>query len=223
VRVLPTVDEGGPGRSKCDDAAISGREKTMASPVEEVEESCGCDSMLDIWITSVGDPCGIAPHPADEPGYVWQVAIYECSGRVLSWCGREYAYLYAPCGHLRVRVPPGRYIIRAAVAMHPDAKTGLPAGNDWTDTAVAVVGCGQCQCVFLYSPTPHWCGLGFLWALRSAIEAGIVGKETGGAAVEAIERVLDELPRTPFEETAAESLLKQRARVYEAAGKKHGK
>jgi hypothetical protein len=191
----------------------------MASQVEAVEESCGCDSTLDIWITSVGDPCGIAPHPADEPGYVWQVAIYECSGQLLRWCGREYAYLDAPCGHLRVRVPPGRYIIRAAVAMHPDAK-GQPAGNDWTDTAVAVVGCGQCECVFLYSPTGHWCGIGFLWALRSAIERGVVGKETGGAAVEAIERVLEELPTTAFEENAAESLLKTRERAHAAAGGK---
>src|SRR5919201_6688619 len=147
----------------------------MAAAVEEHrDESC---SVLDIWITSVGDPCGIAPHPADEPGYVWQVAIWECSGRLLRWCGREYAYLYAPCGHLKVEVPPGRYIIRAAVAMHPGAEG--PAGNDWTDTAVAVVGCCQHVCVFLYSPTPHWCGFGFLWALRSMLERDAIRKETG--------------------------------------------
>lgn len=190
----------------------------MAEQVEAAQEPCGCDAVLDIWITGVGDPCGIAEHPADEPGYVWQVAIWECSGRLLRWCGKEYAYLPAPCGHLKVTVPPGRYIIRAAVAMHPGAQ-GAPAGNDWTDTAVVVACCGQCQCVFLYSPTGHWCGIGFWWALQSAVERGLIGEEAGRAAVEAIERVLGELPASEFEQRVEESLLETRKRVQAKAGR----
>jgi hypothetical protein len=157
-------------------------------------------SKLDVWITSQGDPCKISERD-EHDNTPWVVAIWHCDGELLNWCGKQYYNLVANCGHLEVSLPPGTYVIRAAdgMAIQPN---GQISGNHWSDHAVVTVCCNENNCVTLYAPSAHSCGIGFLAALERMIVAKRIPADIGNPAVSALKKVMEKIPMTNFETKA---------------------
>jgi len=161
-------------------------------------------STLQIWITSEGSPCTISERDEND-NLPWQVAIMHCDGRVLTWCGRRYVGIPAPCGHVEVQVPPGCYIIRAGEGMRVDKKGGL-IGNHMSDHAVVTACCDESVCVTLFAPTIHNCVRGVVVALGGAIEANLIPAETARPALTALKALNDKLPASAFD-TASQAVM----------------
>jgi hypothetical protein len=159
---------------------------------------------IDVWITTEGDPCHVRELGVDYPE-PWVVAIWDCCGRVLTWCGRRYFGLQTKCGHLEIEVPPGCYVLRAAEAMWWD--TNGVRGNYWTDHAVVQVSCGQEVCVTLVAPSTHNCGWGWLHVLEGLRGVQAVPGDLLDAAIRANRAVVERLPRSDFEYATEESML----------------
>jgi hypothetical protein len=104
-------------------------------------------------------------HGCKVDSRTWYVTIYDCDGRVFEWCGRRYAVLPAPCGHLEVALPPGCYTL-VAVWSFATTPGGVIYGNHFTDHGVVHVCCDQTACVTLFTPAAHRCGVLFDVALR---------------------------------------------------------
>jgi hypothetical protein len=162
---------------------------------------------IQVWITGEGDPCGVSQRPPDpgDPAQ-WVVAVWECTGKLLNWCGREYFNIRTECGHVEIEVPPGRYVIRAADAqwLGPDGVHG----NHWTDHGVVTVGCDEKACVTLFAPSAHHCGEGFGRALETLVERGVVDAELARPVLEGIRQVIGQLRPGPFERRAEGAMLK---------------
>ena len=159
---------------------------------------------IEVWISVEGDPCRISEIGVDYP-HPWVVAVWDCCGRVLKWCGRDYFNLLTSCGHLDIEVPPGCYVLRAAEAM------GLSSngvyGNYWTDHAVVTVGCGEEACVRLVAPSAHNCGWGWTHVLGGLRALGVVPAELVDEAIRANRAVVERLPRSDFEYATEEAML----------------
>ena len=160
---------------------------------------------IDIWVTTAGDPCRISEVGVDSPG-PWVVAIWDCCGRLLTWCGKRYVGLPTKCGHIEVEVPPGTYVIRAAEGMNVQAD-GSVTGNYWTDHAVAYVCCGEETCVTLVAPSTHQCGFGWLYAVEALMKAGKIDRGLAENALQAGHALLAQLPQSAFERATRETLL----------------
>jgi len=117
---------------------------------------------INVWITEIGKPCKISHMD-------WAVAIAECDGKVLKWCGKEYLFT-AKHGHVEIpEVPPGTYIVTAArwiITTYPYIYF-----NRATNFTVVNVNCGKEACVILYTPTYPECGYLLKLATEMIVEA----------------------------------------------------
>jgi|ERR1700681_313578 len=165
---------------------------------------------IDIWVTTAGEPCHISELGVDYP-HPWVIAIWDCCGRLLNWCGTEYVGLPTKCGHLEVEVPPGCYVIRGAEAM--GKRRGEVWGNYWTDHAVVQVCCGEESCVTLVAPSVHQCGWGWLFAIEKLAATGQIDKQLADQAIRSGRALLDKLPQSDFEKATEKTLY----RLSEAA------
>lgn len=148
---------------------------------------------LNVWVTQVGDPCKI------DNSHQWYIHVLHCDGQILRWCDRDYRNLRAHCGHLEIEVPPGCYIVCATWS--PTGDTGqFPThlGNHITHLQIVRVNCGDHACVTLFPPTFHFCGIWWIVAARQHIELQQLPYEETVAAIEAVERVLENVGRDPF-------------------------
>jgi hypothetical protein len=161
-----------------------------------VEDEMGLGK-LQIWITSEGNPCKISERD-EHDNLPWVVGIWHCDGQILEWCGKKYFNLLARCGHLEVAVPPGCYVIRAADGMALQPGGGV-IGNHWSDHAVVTVCCDQETCVTLYAPSAHQCGHGFLRVVERLVAAKRIQPEIGERAKQALNAVLERIPKTDFD------------------------
>lgn len=148
---------------------------------------------LNIWITRFGDAC----HMEDKEPYF--VHIVDCSGRPLKYCGKNYTFLPAKCGHLEVDVPPGCYSVFAGhTAPNPSVP---PFGNRLTHVAVVRVNCGDHACVTLFAPALSHCGTWFAHAVNTQL-AGLaqanVDRKLLTNALEAVNALVAKLPPDPF-------------------------
>jgi hypothetical protein len=143
---------------------------------------------LNVWITNFGDACHI------EDKELWFVHITDCHGRVLEWCGRNYSFLQANCGHLEVDVPPGCY---AVFAGHSPKGAGVPPfGNRITHVQVVRANCGDHVCVTLFSPTMWYCGTWFAEAVHTqlpVLQAAKINIDLAQRAVDGVRDFLREL------------------------------
>jgi hypothetical protein len=137
-------------------------------------------SILNVWITKLGDPCKIANEHDALPNYDWVVAVFHCDGSVLNWSEGRYRYhredpwipirkhvppggmpgwwydsIPARDGHVEIELPKGCYVVRAA--LHSWFQEGRLYGNWATDRAIVEVCCGEMVCAQLYAPTAHSC------------------------------------------------------------------
>jgi hypothetical protein len=167
-------------------------------------------SRLNIWLSGIGDPCGIAEMPE-------KVTILDCHG-ILRWrCGRylndrgvwtpvphgEYRYLPMHCGHLQVELPPGCYSVVAG-GVFPHSQ--YIHFNGATHVGIVEVCCEATACVKLYNPSLRLCWDGFRHGLLGYLSAG--GAEVNRAEAEELldrtERLLVNLPRPAIEAQYAE-------------------
>ena len=158
---------------------------------------------IEIWITLEGDPCRINEQPPHVAG-PWLVAVWDCSGRILEWCGRRFFALPADCGHLEIEVPPGRYILRAAEGMWWAPR--IP-GNHWTDHGVVTVGCGQTVCVTLFAPSAHGCGFGWIHVLEGLRASQMIPGDLAEDAIKANRAVIERVARSNFDIATQDTLV----------------
>ena len=126
-------------------------------------------SKLNIFVSGIDDPCSV-----DER--TWYVTIYNCEGKVLSFCGRRYVVIPAKCGHVEVEVPPGCYYIKA-VWGYTEVSPGVYRANHFTDAAIVTVCCGQHVCVKLFNPSAHRCGYIYALALNDLVRQDVVNPD----------------------------------------------
>jgi hypothetical protein len=99
---------------------------------------------LDIWFRD--ERCRPIYNLEPRPRYDW-VEIYNCMGELVG----NRIIIPPNEAHVRVEVPPGCYKVKGHVCEH---RLDL---NEATDTAIAIVQCGQEQCVDLICPTIKTC------------------------------------------------------------------
>ena len=164
---------------------------------------------LNVWVSALDDPCKISSR-------TWYINIYNCDGSILKWCGRDYAVIRAPCGHRRIRVPPGCYRINAVWSF--SIGNGFYYVNHFTDSVIVHACCDKHQCVTLFNPSAHRCGRIFLAAVHDAVTQEAVPVEVARAAEDGIQQVLKHIPR-PMRAFELDNLDEIEKRVREAEKK----
>jgi hypothetical protein len=138
-------------------------------------------SILDVWITNMGDPCSIANDRGAGIPHSWVVAVSHCSGEVVNWSEGRYRFhsddawtpipFHEPAGdreagwwyesiptrdgHVEIELPPGCYVVRAT--MHSWFLHGRLFGNWATERAIVQACCGDEVCATLYAPSAAAC------------------------------------------------------------------
>jgi hypothetical protein len=162
---------------------------------------------LNVWITDLGRPCEMSKRD-------WVVAVFQCDGKVLEWCGRKYDSVPAKCGHAEFELPPGCYVIRASA--HTWWSEGHLYGNWATDRTVVQACCDEHHCVTLYAPSAQACWIPLIDVVIPTLA------KTGGLPNDAVKRaqplreIMDKLPATEFEKGEARELK----RIFEAGPQK---
>lgn len=141
---------------------------------------------LNIWVSELDDPCKISNR-------TWYINIFNCDGTVLKWCDFEYAVIPARCGHRTIYVPPGCYRINAVWSFR--IGDGVYYVNHFTDSAIVQACCDNHQCVTLFNPSAHRCGVIFLAAVRDIAQQDALPGEVVENAQGAIRQVLKHIPR----------------------------
>lgn len=180
-------------------------------------------SILDVWISNLGDPCTITNDAASGLPHAWVVAVSHCDGRVLNWSEGRYRFhredpwtpipLHTPPGgkagwwydsvptrdgHVEIEVPPGCYVLRGS--MHTWFLNGLLYGNWATDHAIVQACCGDDVCSTLYAPSAPACWIPlFDFVIPLLVRNGILKPEAGRAA-EQIKNLLRSDAASEFEQ-----------------------
>jgi hypothetical protein len=140
---------------------------------------------LNVWISGMDDPCSISSRS-------WYVTIYDCDGKILSWCGKRYLVLHAPCGHLEVELPPGCYRLNAVWGYYQQGD--IYWGNHFTDSVIIQAGCNEHVCVKLFNPSIHRCGQIFRRAVLDMLKQKALPQEVADAHNQALEKLIELLP-----------------------------
>jgi hypothetical protein len=157
---------------------------------------------LNVWVHDAVDHCKIS----DE---VWFVTVTYCNGVTVEWCGKTYGFMEAKCGHTEIELPPGCYIVFASQFVF------LP-GSQFpfiisTHFSVVMVECDQKACVHLYSPTPRQQMSSTPGLALSLVEKQGVPREKAERLAEAVNSVLEHLPKTG-QDAALEQLFEEARR-----------
>ena len=137
-------------------------------------------SIVNVWISNLGDPCTITNDAASGLPHAWVVAVSHCDGRLLNWsegrcrfrrddpwtpiglhtppggtAGWWYDSIPTLDGHVEIELPPGQYVLRGS--MHTWFVNGLLYGNWATDHAITQACCGEEVCATLYAPSAPAC------------------------------------------------------------------
>lgn len=188
-------------------------------------------SILNVWITNLGDPCSIANDVGAGIPYHWSVAVAHCNGKVLNWSEGRYRfhkddpwtpipkhtppglqeagwwYEMVPTrdGHVELEVPPGCYTVVGS--MHTWFVNGLLRGNWATDRAVVMACCGEDVCATLYASSMQPCNvILFEFVIPTLIRQGAIKREVGDAAVKALSALYNPQELSDFERGQLEIL-----------------
>lgn len=169
-----------------------------------------CDkgmAKLCISVSAMDEPCKI------DNIHRWYIAIFNCDGTLLEFCGRKYFPLPTRCGCLEVTVPPGCYYVKAVWGFWLFGHK-IYWCNHFTDAAIVQAGCEKTTCVRLFNPSIHRCGIIYAKAVNDLVkQKGIkpeLVKQVMGA-VEAVNRLAPP-PQNKFElgiEQEIEELMKK--------------
>lgn len=199
-------------------------------------------SILNVWITNLGDPCSIA----NDPGLPnpWVVAVAHCNGRVLNWSEGRYRHhkedRWIPIrphpgvggvtgwwydsiptrdGHVEIEAPPGCYVVRAT--MHSWFVNGLLYGNWATERAVVQACCGDDVCATLYAPSALACSVPlFEFVLPLLIRNRIIKREDGERAINAMKAVFNPEAASAYEQEEFKALMQAFAQMGKQLGAK---
>lgn len=189
-------------------------------------------SILNVWITKLGEPCKITNRP-------WVVAISHCDGRVLNWSEGRYRHhsddSWTPIpyhtppggvpgfwyesiptkdGHVEIELPPGCYTVRGT--MHSWFSNGLLYGNWATDRAIIQACCGGHVCTTLYAPTKTACSIVlFEYVVPLLMKHDIVKNRNAQAVIKAMKEIFKPDEASEFEQGEFETLR----RAFELMGK----
>jgi hypothetical protein len=108
-------------------------------------------SKVNFFISKMHESCKVSERD-------WYVTIFNCDKTLLEYCGKDFIVIHAPCGHVEVQLPPGKYMAVGVWGFWqgPDGKYW---GNHFTHKSIFQVGCGAHACVWLYNPSVHECGI----------------------------------------------------------------
>jgi hypothetical protein len=95
-------------------------------------------ALLDVWIARPGDVSAVDDNP-------WVIRIYDAHHNAYRYANTRYVNLQARHAHWAGTIPPGTYVLRAKRLVA--ARDG---SDEFTDHAIAVVGCDGLHCVRLY-------------------------------------------------------------------------
>lgn len=194
-------------------------------------------SILNVWITNLGEPCTIA-NDVDLP-HAWVVAVSHCDGRVVNWSEGRYRFhrderfrhivnhtppggkpgwwydqIPTRDGHVEIELPPGCYVVRAT--MHSWFVNGKLFGNWATERSIVQACCGRDVCTTLYAPSAIACSVPlFDFVLPLLVRQQIVGKAEAERAVEALRAVFRPDAASRYERAEFETLR----RAFEQMGR----
>ena len=202
-------------------------------------------SILNVWITNLGDPCSIA----NDPGLPnpWVVAISHCNGKILNWSEGRYRFRrddkWIPIpkhtppggtlgwfydsiptrdGHVEIEVPPGCYVLRAS--MHTWFTHGLLYGNWATERAVVQACCGDDVCTTLYAPSAIACLVPlFEIVIPLLAQNRIVGQAEAKRAIEAMKAITKIEEASEYEKAEFETLRLAYRQMSKATAGREGK
>jgi len=146
-------------------------------------------SILDVWITNLGDPCSITNDAPPGPPK-WVVAVAHCNGSVLNWSEGRYRFhrddpwqkiakhtIPLTSGGTGAGTAPGWWYDSVPTldghveievppgcyvlcgTMHTWFKDGELIGNWATDHAIVQACCGEDVCATLLAPTAWHCSI----------------------------------------------------------------
>lgn len=180
-------------------------------------------SILNVWITNLGDPCSIANDLGAGLPYHWSVAILHCNGEVVNWSEGRYRFhredpwmqipFHTPAGgtqpgwwyemiptrdgHVEIELPPGCYVVRGS--MHTWFERGVLLGNWATDRGIVQACCGEEVCVTLYASSFQPCHVVILeFVLPLLIKHGKGGPELQ-RAIDAMRALVKAESLSPYE------------------------
>jgi hypothetical protein len=140
------------------------------------------------------DPCSVSDR-------TWFVTLYDCEGRVFSWCGRRYVLIPAPCGHLQLDVPPGCYYLKAVWSFRVITPGLVFRVNHFTDAAIVTACCDQTTCIKLFNPSAHRCGTIYARAVNDLVQQQAVPAALGRQALNLTGEINEQIgpPERDFE------------------------
>jgi hypothetical protein len=186
-------------------------------------------SVLNVWITNLGDPCSIANDLGGGIPYAWSVNVAGCGG-LLNWSegryrhhkedpwtglperqgpggvvGHWYEDIPTLDGHVEIEVPPGTYVIRGS--MHTWFVNGVLYGNWATDRAVVYACCGEDVCATLYASSFQPCSiLIFEFVIPLLLRQGVLGKAKAEQVIRAMKTLHEPKEVSQFEQQELDTL-----------------
>lgn len=187
-------------------------------------------SILNVWITNLGDPCSISNDSGRGIPYRWSVAVFHCDGEVVNWSEGRYRFhrddpwtripFHVPVGgtqagwwyemiptrdgHVEIELPPGCYVVRGS--MHTWFVNNTLFGNWATDRGIVQACCGDDVCVTLYAPSFQPCHVVlFEFVIPLLLRQAAIGPE-GQRALEAMKALVDPQQLSAFERGELDAL-----------------
>jgi hypothetical protein len=110
-------------------------------------------SKIDFFISKMHEPCKVSERD-------WYITIFNPDGSLLNYCNKQYLVIKAECGHASIVLPPGKYVAMAVwnFWQGPD---GAYWGNHFTHKTIFQTCCNGAECVWMYNPSVHECGMIF--------------------------------------------------------------
>lgn len=199
-------------------------------------------SILNVWITNLGDPCSIANDIGSGIPYHWSVAVGHCNGKTLNWSEGRYRFnrddkwtpipFHTPAGlntagwwyemiptrdgHVEIEVPPGCYTVVGS--MHTWFVNGVLHGNWATDRGIVQACCGEDVCVTLYASSMQPCNaILFEFVIPMLIKNKAIGKQEGEAAVKALRALHKPEQLSDFEKGYLDTMRRAFAQMDKAS------
>ncbi len=193
-------------------------------------------SILNVWVTKVGEPCAIHNDPSPDAPFAWVVAITHCDGTLLNWSEGRYRFQkdspwvpisfhqvpgfggppVGPQGWWYDNVPTRNGHVEIEVppgcyvlrgSAHFGISDGRLLGNWATDHAVVQACCGQEICTTLYPPSAGGCWIPFFEFVAPLLVQQKILTREHQHALDAVRAFLKEtVPASHFERAELEIL-----------------
>lgn len=133
-------------------------------------------STVNFFISKMHESCKVSERD-------WYITIFNSDGTLLEFCNKDFIVIEALCGHATIKLPPGKYVA-VGVWGYWQGPDGQYWGNHFTHKAIFQVCCDGHECVWLYNPSVHECGI--IWdralnGMRTNLDQAEADLIAGGA------------------------------------------